>query len=53
MRFNKAFADFAIALFEIEIASLAFCAMEFFSLLHRRTIAFDFAYAALNGTFPE
>jgi hypothetical protein len=27
--------------------------VEFLSLLHRRTIAFDFAHAVLNGIFPE
>lgn len=51
--FNKALADRAITFLKIEIANLADCAVEFLSLLHRRTIAFDFAHAVLNGIFPE
>ncbi len=52
MGFNKAFADFAIAFFKIEITGLAAEPMEFFGLLGRRWIAFHFTvksiFAGLN-----
>src|SRR5450631_195955 len=53
MRFDKAFADRAIALCKIEIAGLAACAVEFFGLFGRGRIALNFAMKRVFASFDH
>ena len=53
MRFNKAFADGSITFFEIEVAGLAAGAVEFFGLLGRGAVAFNFTVKSVFAGFDH
>ncbi len=53
MRFNKACTDLSVTFAKIEITSLAYRAVEFFSLLGRCAIALNLAVIGVFARFRD